>query len=163
MKYLKFVFFVVIITFFTSCIKKPKEYIPTNKLEKLKKNDSLMNSIIDLRIHFDKMYKDFDSSKEFQKFISVATIDDLIYLTDCDIPLVRCFAFKGLLVKEYPKIKEIVLKHSNDVEIIKRQYYDIEITTNVFDYMLNELHPMAKTKFKLSRKEYDNYLLCKKK
>ena len=66
------------------------------------------------------MYKDFDSSKEFQKFISVATINNLIYLTDCDIPLVRCFAFKGLLFKEYPKIKEIVLKHSNDVEIIKK-------------------------------------------
>jgi hypothetical protein len=157
MRCLKFYFFLLFLTFFLSCNEKGKEYKPINKLESLKNNDSLMNSIIDLRIHMIKIYDDYDKSEEFQKFIKIATIDNLIYLTDCEIPLVRCFAFKGLVIKDYPKVKEIALNHVNDIEVIKRQYHDIEIPFRVFDFMLNELHPMSNSKYKFNKKEYDFY------
>ncbi len=163
MKYLKIYSLLVFFSFTISCKEKNENYKAINKLETLANNDSLTKSIIELRLKVNKLYKDYESDKEFKTFIKVTTIDDLVYLTDCEIPLVRCFAFKGLVVKDYPKIKEIALKHYNDVEIVKRQNYDIETTTNVFDYMLNELHPMAKTKYKLSRKEYDYYLDLRKK
>jgi hypothetical protein len=50
--------------------------------------------------------------------MKVASNDDLLYLTNYENPIVRYFAFIGLMERNYPKIDEIYNSHKNDTEVI---------------------------------------------
>ncbi|MDR6969245.1 hypothetical protein J2X31_003272 [Flavobacterium arsenatis] len=50
--------------------------------------------------------------------MTVASNDDLIYLTNDENPVVRYFAFIGLMERNYPKINQIYKSHENDTEVI---------------------------------------------
>ncbi len=50
--------------------------------------------------------------------MTVASNDDLNYLTNDENPVVRYFAFIGLMERNYPKINQIYKSHENDTEVI---------------------------------------------
>lgn len=54
----------------------------------------------------------------YLNLMTVASNDDLIYLTNDENPVVRYFAFIGLMERNYPKINQIYESHKNDTEVI---------------------------------------------
>jgi len=50
--------------------------------------------------------------------MTVASNDDLIFLTNDENPVVRYFAFIGLMERNYPKINQIYKSHENDTAVI---------------------------------------------
>ncbi len=73
----------------------------------------------------------------------------LIFLT------LSCFAFKALVEKSYPKIRNILLAHKNDEDVVQEYSKCIELHTPVKDYMLKQLEPFSESKYRFNRKEYD--------
>ena len=67
----------------------------------------------------------------------------------------RCLAFKALVEKDYPKIREILLRHKHDDKSVNEYSRCVEFHIPVKSYMLSQLEPFSKTKYKFSRKEYD--------
>jgi len=57
-------------------------------------------------------------SEEYENLLSVATNEDLVFLTDDDDPNVRYYSFIGLIERNYPKINEIHNSHKGDEQKI---------------------------------------------
>ncbi|HLF53203.1 hypothetical protein [Flavobacterium sp.] len=143
-----------IIIFLPSCEKEIKSFKPTTKLENIMKNVELKNTLWDLRVENTCLTREIEKDESFKTFLKKTNDKDLISLTECEIPLIRCFAFKALVEKEYPGIREILLRHINDNEIVKLKNYDIELSLTVKSYMLEQLNPFSKTKNRFNKTEY---------
>ena len=103
----------------------------------------------------------FDSSESWNKYLKLlgnASTEELVDLTTHKKPIVRCFAFDALCVKEYPKIREIFYYHENDtIESVAISSGCIRDRSLVRTYMFIALHPVSSnSKYKFSRKEFDS-------
>ena len=57
-------------------------------------------------------------TQSYMNLMAVASNDDLIYLTDHENPVVRYFAFIGLMERNYSNINQIYNAHKSDTEVI---------------------------------------------
>lgn len=62
--------------------------------------------------------KQWDKYEQLKK---VATIDQLVALTDHKNSAVRCYAFQALAAKRSDKVFSILLKHLNDTSVVHTQ------------------------------------------
>ena len=135
------IFFLMI---FLSCDKEVKTFTPTTKIESIHKNVELKDVLWNLRFEKPCLILEIEEDESFKNFLKKAGIKNLILLTECEIPLVRCFAFKALVEKRYPKIREVLLRHVNDNEMVILKNYDVELNLPVKSYMLEQLSPFSR-------------------
>lgn len=145
-KYFYILSFVVLII---SCRKDVEVFKPTTKLENLLKNEKLGKVYYEFRKENISLALGIDTAKSFKKFVSETSIEELISLTECDRPVVRCFAFKALVKKNYPDIRKILFRHKYDEENVEEFHGRcIRMNLPVKIYMLNKLQPYASYKNK---------------
>lgn len=144
-----------IIIFLSSCEKEIKSFKPTTKLEIIMNNVELKNTIVNLRIENAYLTRDIEKGESFKKFLKDTNNKNLISLTECEISLIRCFAFRALVEKEYPGIREILFRHINDNEIVKLKNYDMEFNLTAKSYMLEQVNPFSKAKYRYNKTEYN--------
>ncbi|TGD59784.1 hypothetical protein [Flavobacterium humi] len=144
---------ILILGIFCNCEKK-KEIYKYN--ENLKVKDEIQKLVTDLAIgaNIYEMETNSDSNKEFKELLAVATDEDLVGLTDHKDPTIRCYAFRGLAERDYPKVKEIFMDHMNDLAIVTRSYFATSTTMDVRSYYLEHLHPALNQKYKFTSDEY---------
>lgn len=85
----------------------------------------------------------------------IATVGQLIELTDYDNSAVRCYAFQALASKKSDKIFNILLKHLKDTSQIETQSGCIGMSQLVGDYFIDVVTPnyIDLEVYKLNRKE----------
>lgn len=138
-----------------SCNGKMEDFKPTVKLDSILKNKRLDKKYADFRLHNVYLYSGIEKRESFIKFSKETSIDDLILMTECEKPIIRCFAYKMLIEKDYPKIRELLFKHQNDSETIDVYHLPcIRMNQGVKFYMLQQLDPFSKSKMKFNRVEY---------
>jgi len=122
------------------------------------KLDSKVENAVNILIEETSINTTFPEGNEaYKNLFRIATIEDLVYLTDNENPYVRYYSFIALREKNYPKIKEIFFSHKNDTETINtdngaclKGFYSIK------DLMLWALDPeYHSSKFGFSQSEYD--------
>lgn len=136
-------------TLIISCIKKEEtikepKYNLSAKVQKLV--DSL--SVIKYLSYGDKQTPRYDS------LVKNASTDDLVFLTNHKISYIRCFSFIALAQHNYPKIKNIFYHHKNDTAIVNTGMYDMIGSETVASYMLQQLHPTSKCKYKFKKTQF---------
>jgi hypothetical protein len=155
MKYLNIIILVSSFFFISCNNKEVKSFKPTTKLDLILKNKKLSKTYYEFRIENDRLQSRVEENESFLKFINNTSIDELIIFTKCDSPVVRCFAFKALVEKKYPKIREILFEHKNDNEtVIEYSPPCLQFKMPVKNYMLNQLDPFSKTKYKFNKAEF---------
>lgn len=138
-----------------SCEKKVDNFAPTIKLEELLKNEKLNKAYSEFRIDNVVLFSEIEKRESFLKFAKETNNDFLISLTECEKPIIRCFAFKALVQKDYPKIREVLFKHKYDNERV--EYLSgrcIRMSVPVKDYMLQQLDPYSKNRYCFNKTEY---------
>ena len=149
-------FYILSLTFLiVSCGKESESFKPTTTLKLLLKNEKLNRTYYEFRTEKVFLESRLDTVKSFKKFVAETSVEELVSLTECEQPVVRCFAFKALVEKDYPEIRKVLFRHKSDNEIIKQYSRCIELHESVKNYMLIQLEPFAKTKYRFSRTEYD--------
>ena len=138
-----------------SCGKEVETFEPTTTLKTLLKNGKLNKAYYELRTKHLFLESRLDTVESFKTFVKETKIEELVSLTECEQPIVRCFAFKALAEKDYRNIREILLHHESDVEIIQVHDRCIQWNIPVREYMLRQLEPFAKVKYRFRRKEYE--------
>lgn len=147
-------YFILLFLMF-SCSKK-ENFKPTFKLETILKNEKLKKDYAEFRIDNVYLYLGIEKRKSFIKFCGQTSINDLILLTECEKPIIRCFAFKMLVEKDYSKIRELLFKHRHDNEYLDVYHPPcIRMNETVKSYMLQQLGPFSNSKMKFNRVEYD--------
>ncbi len=98
-----------------------------------------------------------EDNDSYKNLIKVATVEDLVYLTDSENPYIRYYAFIGLKEKNYPKIKEIYFKHKNDFEAISTTNGAcLNGSAEINDLMFWALDPKySDCKYGFTQDEYD--------
>lgn len=142
---------------FLSCTKKvekEKRFEPTILLKEINKNERTKNIIWDFRLTNIKINRGEKQSKEYEVFRDELTEEELIQITACEIPLLRCIAFKALVERDYVHIRKILNEHKNDNDIVEEYYCDILLSRPVKSFMLSQLSPFSSSKFKFSKKEF---------
>jgi len=155
---IKKIAFLILLLFIVSCSRKT-DYKPTVKLDSILKNEKLKKDYAEFR--FDNVYLvlGIEKKQSFVKFSKEASIDDLVLMTECEKPIVRCFAFKVLAERDYSKIRELLFKHQNDNEYLDVYHPPcVRMNEMVKVYMLQQLDPFSNCKMKFSRAEYDQIL-----
>ncbi|MWB96352.1 hypothetical protein GON26_18470 [Flavobacterium sp. GA093] len=153
---MKNICFLVIILFLASCEQKKEGFKPTEKLDLILKNDKLNKAYSDFRMEDVYLSSDLENQDNFIKFINETNTNDLLSLTECEIPIVRCFAFKALVEKDYPYIRQVLFKHKNDNEFIEYGAGQcIRMKRTVSSYMMLQLDPYSKSKNKFTKIEYN--------
>jgi hypothetical protein len=97
--------------------------------------------------------------KSFNSFVKSSGIKDLLILTNHKKPNIRCYAFYGLVKRNYFGVKEIFKDHVSDsavVLVMKAGLCSADKQT-VVRFMLDKLHPESLDRYKLSRPEFDKY------
>lgn len=98
------------------------------------------------------------TSSAFENLFKVASLDDLVYLTENENPYVRYYAFIGLREKKYSKILEIYKKHKKDFEIINTSNGAcLRGNVKVSLLMLRALNPENPNCKWLTKAEYDKF------
>ena len=136
---------------FSFCTQKMKTYQLDKKVQTLV--DSLSQEKIVLM-------DDTKEIKKFQALLDVTSDKDLLYLTDHEKTVIRCYAFRGLAERNYIDIKEIFYKHLKDTASIINYMTGtcLPLKVPVNDFMLDQLHSFgSKCKYKLDRTEYEKY------
>jgi hypothetical protein len=145
----KYFYILCFIVLTVSCGKDVENFKPTTKLENILKNKNLAKAYYEFRNENISLTLAIDTARSFKKFVEDATVEDLISLTECDKPVVRCFAFKALVQKDYADIKKILFRHKYDEENVEEfQGRCIRMNMPVKIYMLNKLRPFASYKNK---------------
>lgn len=145
----------ILLFFLVSC-NTNKDFKPTVKLDSILNNEKSKKGYDAFRLDNVYLVLGIEKKQSFIKFSKETTIDNLILMTECEKPIVRCFAFKVLVEKDYSKIRELLLKHRNDNE-----YLDVyhppctRMNEMVKSYMLKQLDPFSNNKMKFDRVEYD--------
>lgn len=154
----KLTILVLIFTIFCSCEKEKKQEYQYKKNIKLR--SEIQELVIQLSLYSSISGRETNASenKDFKRLLDIATNQELIELTDYEFARIRCYAFRGLVEKKYPKVKEIFYKHKNDIAKINVSYYDVLMPNTVNRYFLERLHPANNQKYKFTRIEYDNLM-----
>jgi len=154
MKYFKIYFLVSL--FLIGCNHKIENYEPTAKLDSILRNDKFNQIYYEFRNDNVGLSSGIEKKESFIKFAKETNNDVLISLTDCEKPIIRCFAFKALVEKGYPNIRDILSKHKNDNEFVEyRASQCIRMNEMVKFYMVQQLHPYSDNKNKFSKTEYE--------
>lgn len=138
-----------------SCEKKIENFSPTTKLDRILKNDDFSRVYYDFRIENPYLTYLLKDQVSFIKFVNEVETNDLVLLTECEKPMIRCFAFKALIEQNYPKIREMLFRHKHDNE--KVEYLAgrcIRMDISVKNYMLEQLSPFSGNKYSFNRSEY---------
>lgn len=142
--------------FIIGCSNKIENYEPTTKLDSILKNDKFNQVYSEFRIHNVGLFSGIEKRESFIKFAKETNNEVLISLTECEKPIVRCFAFKALVEKDFPNIREILFKHKNDNEfVVYGASQCIRMNEMVKFYMLQQLDPYSENKNKFSKTEYE--------
>jgi len=78
---------------------------------------------------------------KYEQLKKVATIDQLVALTDHKNSAVRCYAFQALATKRSDKIFSVLLMHLNDTSRVSTQSGCIGMTQFVGDYFVDVVTP----------------------
>jgi hypothetical protein len=78
---------------------------------------------------------------KYEQLKKVATIDQLIALTDHKNSAVRCYAFQALATKRSDKVFSVLLKHLNDTSRVSTQSGCMVMTQFVGDYFVDVVTP----------------------
>lgn len=151
----KYLYIISIIFFIVSCNKEVKNFKPTTKLENILKDGNLNKTFYEFRLKNVFLTRGIDTTKSFKTFVKNTNFKELINLTECEKPLIRCFAFKALIEKKYPNIRSLLFRHKNDKESIEVINQCVRLNESVNFYMLSQLDPFAKTKYRFNKKEFD--------
>jgi hypothetical protein len=74
--------------------------------------------------------------QRYEQLTELATVAQLIALTDHQNAAVRCYAFQGLAAKYSERVFDVLLKHLTDDEIVDTQSGCIGMSTRVGDYLV---------------------------
>ena len=143
-------------------------YACSKKNEDVKLRNSVLNLVDSLSISDKSMpnivfisddYPKARNYKSYHKFIKMTTEEELKKLTHHKRPNIRCYAFNGLVERNFSGVKKIFEEHVKDTAKIHLSYGGcVVIKMSVMEFMLDQLHPNdSKNLEKLSRKEYDQY------
>ena len=105
------------------------------------------------------LFYETDSIEKFKALKNLATNEDFVYLTNSKIALIRCYAFRGLNERNYSDIRKVFYNHLNDTSSVTVHLTRSCIVDkiSVHQFMLDQLHPASKCKYKLSKREFDKY------
>ena len=144
---------ILILGVFCNCENKKETY---KYNENLKVRDEIQKLVTDLAVGANISERETNAAvnKEFQELLDIASDKDLVDLTDHKDPTIRCYAFRGLAERNYPKVKDIFANHMNDLAIVTRSYFNTSTTMDVRSYYLEHLHPALKQKYKFTMEEY---------
>ncbi len=107
-------------------------------------------------IKTEKKINDIFESSNYKKLLSIATNNDLVILTDNENPIVRYYACKGLLERDYSEIRDVYLEHKNDKTTIYTTNGACLINTiRINETLLLGLRPRSSSKYKFSEEEYE--------
>ncbi|REG98875.1 hypothetical protein [Flavobacterium aquicola] len=154
---MKRILFAIIVLLFFNCSKKEEkqeEFQPTITLKEIIKDERLEKIIWDFRLTNIAINREQKQNEEYESFRNNLNEIELIKLTECEVPVLRCIAFKTLVEKEYINIRKILNRHKNDNVLVKGYYYDVVRSEPVKNFMLNQLSPFSSSKFKFSKKEF---------
>ncbi|WP_281635811.1 hypothetical protein [Flavobacterium marginilacus] len=154
---MKRILLILMILLFLNCAKKvekEKSFEPTILLKEIIKNERVKNIIWDFRLTNIEINRSGKQNKKYEVFRNELTEEELIQITECEIPLLRCIAFKTLVERDYINIRKILNKHKNDNDLVKGHYYDVLRSEQVKSFMLNQLSPFSNSEFKFSKKEF---------
>lgn len=154
---MKRILLAIIVLLLFNCTKKEEkqeEFQPTIALKYIIKNERVKKIIWDFRLNNIAINREQKQNKEYEAFRNNLNEKELIQLTECEVPLLRCIAFKTLVEKEYINIRKILNRHKNDNVLVKGYYYDVVRSEPVKNFMLNQLSPFSSSKFKFSKKEF---------
>lgn len=152
----KLIILILIFNVFCSCEKEKKEIYKYNKNIKLRSEVQKLVNELHIYPSISGNKTNESENKTYKNLLDIATNQELVELTDYKSARIRCYAFRGLVEREYPKVKEIFYKHKNDVAKVSIRYSDILMPKTVNHYFLESLHPTFNQKYKLSRIEYDD-------
>lgn len=131
------------------CKKDVPNFTPTTEVKNIFKNEKLAKVYYDFRKESVYLSASIDTAKSFKTFVATASINELIALTECERPIVRCLAFKALLAKNYPQIRKIVVRHKyDDAEVEEFRSQCIRMSIPVKNYMLDHSQPFGSFKDK---------------
>ena len=153
---MKRILLTLMILLFLKCAKKVEEksFEPTILLKEIIKDERAKNIIWDFRLTNIEINRSGKQNKEYEVFRNELTEKELIQITECEIPLLRCIAFKTLVERDYINIRKIFNRHVNDYDLVKGHYYDVLLSEPVRMFMLNQLNPYSNSKYKFSKKEF---------
>lgn len=138
--------------FFINCGKETSE---KNQFKNYKLRKEVQSSVDSLSV-IDKVY--LKGTLRYTNLLKVASMDDLVYLTNHKIPTIRCYAFIGLMTKNYPKLKDIFLEHLKDTAVVQTRYDCVGERETVMKFMLEYFHPRSlQSKIKFNQNEFDKY------
>ena len=147
----------LIVLLLFNCAKKDekeKQFQPTILLKEIIKTERVKNIIWDFRLTNLEINRSGKQNTEYEVFRNNLTEKELVQITECEVPLLRCIAFKTLVERDYKNIRKIFKRHVNDYDLVKGHYIDVLLSEPVKIFMLNQLSPYSKSKFKFSKKEY---------
>lgn len=146
----------LILLFFNCASKdeKEKHFQPTILLKEIIKDERVKNIIWDFRLTNIEINRSGKQNKEYELFCNNLTDIELVQITECEVPLLRCIAFKTLVERDYVNIRKIFNRHLNDYDLVKGHYYDVLLSEPVKNFMLNQLSPYSNSKFKFSKEEF---------
>src|SRR6478609_581760 len=75
--------------------------------------------------------------ERYERLKELATVDQLIRLTDYDNAIVRCYAFQALAAKNAVRVFEVLLRHVDDSESVAVQSGCVRMTELTGDYFIN--------------------------
>ena len=154
---MKRILLIIIVLLLFNCAKKEEkqeEFQPTIALKEIIKDGRVKKIIWDFRLTNIAINREQKQNKEYETFRNNLNEKELIELTECEVPLLRCIAFKTLVEIEYINIRKLLNRHKNDNVLIKGYYYDVVRSEPVKNFMLNQLSPFSSSKFKFSKNEF---------
>jgi hypothetical protein len=154
---MKRILLAIIVLLLFNCAKKEKkneDFQPTIALKEIIKDEKVKKIIWDFRLTNIAINREQKQNKEYETFRNNLNEKELIELTECEVPLLRCIAFKTLVEKDYINIRKILNRHKNDNVLVKGYYYDVVRSEPIKNFMLNQLNSFSNSKFKFSKKEF---------
>ena len=154
---MKRILLILMILLFFNCAKKvekEKRFEPTTLLKEIIKEEKGKNIILNFRLTNIEVNRNGKQNEEYEIFRNELTEKELIQITECEVPLLRCIAFKTLVERDYRNIRKIFNRHVNDYDLVKGHYYDVLLSEPVRIFMLNQLSPYSNSKYKFSKKEF---------
>ncbi|MBC5863154.1 hypothetical protein [Flavobacterium turcicum] len=154
---MKRILLILMILLFFNCAtkdEKEKHFQPTILLKEIIKDERVKNIIWDFRLTNIEINRSGKQNKEYELFRNNLTDIELVQITECEVPLLRCIAFKTLVERDYVNIRKIFNRHLNDYDLVKGHYYDVLLSEPVKIFMLNQLSPYSNSKFKFSKEEF---------
>ncbi len=142
----------------SSCSKNKHNFKLTSKVKTLVDSLSISKSKLTPELVF--IGDDYPKvTKPYHEFIQVASTDELVFLTKNKKPNIRCYAFNGLIRRDFSGVRKIFSEHIKDTAVINLYFGGCIISKmTVMEFMIDQLHPYeSESSEKLSRKEYNEY------